>query len=375
MPSLEMSTPVLQVDSQQNAAHAVEQAVRCLDGGGLVAMATETVYGVGARADIETAITRLRDLKDRPERPFSVHVGEASDVDRYVRDVPATARRLIEAAFPGPVTVLLETGGRLADSELDNETLRVRLCWEGHIGLRCPDEPVTAEILRRCGGPVVMPSANLAGQSSPRNATAVRDALDGRVDLLLDQGPTRLGTDSTIVKFSGESWQVVREGALDSRQIARLAARRLLFVCSGNTCRSPMAAALARKRLCEKLSCRPAELCEHGWRVESAGLSAHPGAAATGEAVRAVGRLGAEIASHRARPLDEDFLRGADLICCMTAGHLEAVRQRYPEAAERAVLLAEGDIEDPIGGGMDTYLRAAAEIDQALQDLLEKRMP
>ncbi|MCY2930293.1 MAG: L-threonylcarbamoyladenylate synthase [Planctomycetota bacterium] len=168
--------------------------------GGLVGFPTETVYGVAAAADVLEGMERLRDLKDRPERPFSVHLAGPGEVGRYVRAVPPVAQRLVRKAWPGPLTLVLPTGGRLAEAALQKAGLYEVLCHDGFIGLRCPDEPAASALLARAGGPVVAASANLKGQPSPRDAREALAALDGRIELMIDTGPTRHRGDSTIVQ-------------------------------------------------------------------------------------------------------------------------------------------------------------------------------
>jgi len=349
---------------------AVRRAVRTLRKGGLVAFPTETVYGVAAVATNASAMERLRELKSRPARPFSVHLGRSEDVRRYVRSVPADAQRLIEKAWPGPVTLLLPTGGRLADGRLNRRRgLYDALCREGLIGLRCPDVPVARAMLGELDEPVVAPSANLAGQPSPRTARQVIDALDGRIEMLIDAGPTRHGTDSTIVRFDADGWHVVRKGVYDARMIRGLLRRLVVFVCTGNTCRSPMAAGLARKALADRLGCRPGELEARGHEVLSAGLFAGEGQRASPEAVRG---LGADISRHRSRRLTAELIRRADMVLCMTDQHVADARRMVPDAGEKIRRLDPADdVPDPVGLAGDGYVKAARRIAKAVADALD----
>jgi len=355
------------------SSSAAKEAAAVLRAGGLVGFPTETVYGVAAVASDAAAMDRLRELKSRPARPFSVHVGDPSDVARYVREVPAAARRLMVKAWPGPVTVLLPTGGALAEESLEKAGLHEVLCHQDVIGLRCPETPVTRAMLTAVEAPVVAPSANLAGKPSPRNADDVLEQLDGRIDLLIDAGPTRYGKDSTVVRFDAQGWRVVRQGVWDERGIARFLQHRVLFVCTGNTCRSPIAAGLTKKLLSERLGCSAGDLKKEGAEVVSAGVFAADGGRATPEAIQAARARGADISRHRSRRVTPELINSADVILCMTDSHVAEVRRLSPAASSKVHRLDESaSISDPIGGGVQEYGLVADRIERALRKRLEE---
>jgi len=372
-----MKTRVLTSDSSSPWPAAREGAAALRDGK-LVGFATETVYGVAVNAACADAMERLRELKSRPDRPFSLHVGRAKTIFRYVADPPEPARRLIAKALPGPLTLLLPTGGAFADDSpaARDRALYERLVHNDVLGVRCVAEPTAAAMLDAVDDPVVAPSANLAGNPSPRSAADVLRDLDGKIDLLIDSGPTRFGRDSTIVDFTGPAWRIVRAGVIDERMIQKMLARLYVFACTGNTCRSPMAAGLARVLLAKQQGVPVKDLPAHGVTVVSAGLCAADGAGATPEAVLVAAARGADISDHRSQPLTLELIRSADLVFCMTDHHVEQAVALAPWAASRIVRLdPRGDVFDPIGGDVREYRDVAEQIQDAFARRLDRGLP
>ncbi len=368
-----MPPVVIDVRGADAGRDVVHRAVQALAEGQLVAFPTETVYGVAAVATHAEAMERLRELKARPKRPFSVHVANPCDAKRYVKNVPEAAGKLMERAWPGPITLILPTGGRLADERLDQAGMFDVLCSDGRVGLRCPDHPVCRAMLDAVEDPVVAPSANRAGEPSPRSGADVLDSLDGEIDLLIDAGATKLGKDSTTIAFTGDRWEILREGAYSHAAIRRLLCRRFLFVCTGNTCRSPMAAGLARKLLAERLGCTESDLDGEHVVVESAGIAAADGHPASIEAIRAAEVLGTNIQNHRSQLATTELIQRADVVFCMTEGHVQVVADFVPGAAGKVLRLdPEGDLLDPIGAGLDVYVGTAEQILRALQARLNE---
>ena len=314
---------------------------------------------------------RLRELKSRPERPFSVHIPWPEDVRRYVSDVGLSVAKVIHKAWPGPITLVLDTGGEFPDPQLQAAGLHDVLTSEGRIGLRCPDAPVARMMLAGVDRVVVAPSANLAGHPSPRSGGEVLADLDGQVDLLIDTGETTHGGDSTILACSGEGWEILRTGVLDASGIERIMATMYLFVCTGNTCRSPMAAGLAVKALSEKLNCSANRLAEHGFCVESAGVFAFPGGRASPQAIMALEELDADITQHVSQKLTSELINCSDMVFCCTGLHLSEARRLAPAAAARIRLLdQDGDIPDPIGADVSVYRDIAERIDRSFRAYL-----
>ena len=171
---------------------AAAEAAGCLKNGGLVAFPTETVYGLGADATQPEAIARLYQAKGRPSfNPLIAHVSDLAAAERIAR-FNVTARRLAEAFWPGPLTLVLPKTADCAVADLATAGLDT-------VAVRMPAHAVAREILRELGRPIVAPSANRSGHVSPTTAAHVATDLSGRIDLIVDGGPVSVGVESTII--------------------------------------------------------------------------------------------------------------------------------------------------------------------------------
>ena len=365
-----MPTEVLNLTDEATYHERVRRAAEVLRNGGLVAFPTETVYGVGARADSPDAVAALRQAKGREEtKPFTVHIARPQEVDRFVPSMSGLGRRLVRKSWPGPITLVFpvpDRSGVAFVQELGDE--RAGLIYhEGYVGIRCPDDRVAGDFLAEAAVPVVAASANRAGQPPPRSPAGVLSELEGRIDILLDGGEARYAKPSTVVQLNGDGYAVLREGVIEARTIDRLAALTVLFVCTGNTCRSPMAAGLCRRAIADRLGCAPGELESRNVFVRSAGVGAFGGARASAHAVEALAELGIDIGGHLSEALDLGAINEADYVYCMTEAHREAVLRLAPNAAAKTELLEAGEINDPIGGTLETYQACASRIRTAVE--------
>jgi L-threonylcarbamoyladenylate synthase len=196
----------------------VSRAVECLTRGGLVAIPTETVYGLGADADDADAVARIFAVKDRPvDHPLIVHIRDARELGAWAAEVPAPAELLAATCWPGPLTVLLPRAARVLDAVTGGRD---------SVGLRAPAHPLTQELLARAGRGIAAPSANPFGRVSPTTAPHVLadlgDALDPARDVILDGGPSPIGVESTIVDCTTDPPQLLRPGGIPREDIERL---------------------------------------------------------------------------------------------------------------------------------------------------------
>lgn len=189
----------------------VQQAASLLRQGKLVALPTETVYGLAADATQKGAVRAVYDAKGRPEqKPLNVLVDGMGMVETVCRDIPGDAYRLAEAFWPGPLTMILWGNSALPS---------IVPAGGGTQGVRCPDHPDTLAVIKALDRPLACPSANLSGQPSPKSADDVLAQLGGNIDAVLDGGPCSVGVESTILDLTATPYRILRQGGLGREKI------------------------------------------------------------------------------------------------------------------------------------------------------------
>jgi len=331
--------------------NCIKEAASVLAAGGLVIMPTETVYGIAANMLNREAMDKLSQIKNRPkDKPFSLHIDREEILEDFAKNIPPLAYKLIHRFWPGPLTVILSAKE------------------QGTIGIRMPDNEIALGIISLAQVPVVCPSSNISGKPAPVDfKEAIRD-LDGLVDYAIDDGQTKFKDQSSVVDLTSYPVRILREGVIREAQIQEVIMdKNVLFVCTGNTCRSVMAQALLEKKLRERKRSNVS--------VMSAGVMSLDNSGASQETMALLGGIGIDVSKHRTHRLSKDMLQEADIILVMEKVHEKEVLDLYPEVKNRLFLLKEFakindgqlDISDPIGRPIDLYNQTLETIQQAIE--------
>ena len=195
-----MKTKIIDITKQYD--EALSEAARILKSGGLVAIPTETVYGLAANALDGEAVKKIYKAKGRPsDNPLIVHISNMEELGQLVDEIPEKVKIMAEKFWPGPLTMIMKKSGLIPDVTSGGlDTVAVRM----------PENKYARAIIKACGLPLAAPSANLSGSPSPTNAKYVYDDMNGRIPLIIDGGRSKIGVESTVITFADEIPAVLR---------------------------------------------------------------------------------------------------------------------------------------------------------------------
>lgn len=352
-----MKTKIIEIHPEFPEADRIAQAAKVIRQGGLVIFPTETVYGIAADYSNPQAMQRLKSVKQRSNnKPFSLMISQKGLISNYTSTTDPVLYKLIDEFWPGPVTFVVP-------SRQDGET----------IGIRMPDHLIALKIVEEAQCAIAAPSANKEGNPPPATCQEALADLDGLVDLAVDGGEARFKMGSSVVDLTNGRLEILREGVITQKDLLSVASKKtILFVCTGNSCRSVMAEYLLRQNL------RDREDIE----VISAGTSVFMHSTASSETISVLREQGIDATRHISQPIHSVLLKKADLIFVMTRAHRIQVLERVPSVEKRIYLLREFanipanyegdlDIPDPIGRSHSDYQECMNIIKEAVIKIKE----
>jgi tRNA threonylcarbamoyl adenosine modification protein (Sua5/YciO/YrdC/YwlC family) len=361
-----MQPHVIDLRRSDDARDVVHRAVQALAEGRTVAFPTETDYVIAAAARQSAAIERLLAVPTaHPGEPaLSLAVKSVAEALDWAPRLSPLGRRIARRCWPGPVAIVVADDHPESLVHRLPEATRRAALGGGRLRLRVPGHPMLGDCLRMLAGPALLAEPGGPDRLPAVTAEEVIERAGSSLDLAIDDGRTRYAQPPSTIEVGEHEFRVLRPGIVSEETIRRLSSVMVLFVCTGNTCRSPMAEGLFRQMVAERLGCRPEDLDAHGVIVGSAGVAAWGGGRASSGALETMAECGIDLTGHESQPLTESLVRQADVIWTMTNAHRAAILAQFPEAADRVAVLSpdRADVVDPIGGPVEAYRQCAGQI-------------
>jgi protein-tyrosine-phosphatase/tRNA A37 threonylcarbamoyladenosine synthetase subunit TsaC/SUA5/YrdC len=367
---------ILEWKNSEDPRDIVHITVQSLVEGKLVAVPAETTYHVLASGLNPQSVQRLMQLPGRVQaRNPCVFLRSAHEAQDYSPSLSLVANRIVHRGWPGPLVLELPVcAPSSVVHQLPAEVLEAVIVDKSYLPQRVAAHQAIVHSLRLLPGPVIAaPLMDSAGQAACTRQQ-VETLAGNELALIVDDGPTHFGGFATALRIDGNTCSVVGPGVLDSSALTRLGQLTVLLVCTGNTCRSPMAEALLRNMFTKRFASQLVDGQAVPAVAVSAGLSAFPGGAASPEALAVMKQRGLSIVHHQSRAISDRLMMQADLVLTMTRSHRQAIVQRWPEMANRTHLLSHnnGDVSDPFGGTEAVYSACADQIEKFLQTWVDQ---
>lgn len=346
-------TEYRQINAKMPDESILDYAAEILKKGGIVAFPTDTIYGLGVNILLPDAVQKVYEVKQRSKsRPLPILLSSSQQLSDFINQISPSVQKLIQTFWPGPLTLILPCDkGPLATQK---------------VGFRVPDHGIATSIVEKAAVPIGCPSANFSGQPGPRTAQEVLKNLEGKIDLVIDAGPTQIGKESTVIEVDRDRIKFLRHGyiseelidtCLNRPTLEKNKIKKVLFVCTGNSCRSVMAEGFFNKLVKDQKSVR----------AISAGTTAFPGIRPSENGVLVMKEQGVDISNHLSQALTPELIASSDLIIAMTRAHQRFILEiaKNPSVDTKKIHLLMNfssrwdffgvDVEDPIGQPIWAY--------------------